>query len=282
MLLLIGTFLLFFFVWNKNSAYYFNFHVLLLLFVNRRPRFEVFLTFINIIVKYICIILTGGEIISIKNLISVPFKLIIHIFLLLLLITQVTWWPDTHFIQWELTRRIVHDTDLLAFIILVVVDHVYFMAPYIISTSKSLGLVHLVSILQNTQLIAIRSNGMTRCWWVRKRRHSFVVPFVIDLQRMLSHFILIPVFESLVVEMSTVQLCWATSLIARIFFIFSNLFTWVKWLITITFSFYFVFNVICNLVYGISHMFRTLRHTPCWIRISLFSFDDLMSIVLVT
>ena len=80
-------------------------------------------------------------------LVVVFFELIVHEVLVLLLIPQVSRRANTHFVEGELTWRVVHYAHLFTFVVTLVVYHVYFVAPNIILTAESLSLVHLIPVL---------------------------------------------------------------------------------------------------------------------------------------
>ena len=78
---------------------------------------------------------------------------------------------------------------MLTFIIVsvFVCNHVYLVTSYIVLAAERLGLVHLLisTILANAQLVAVRGHGVAGSRRVRKRWHSVVGGFGIDLHRML-------------------------------------------------------------------------------------------------
>lgn len=78
---------------------------------------------------------------------------------------------------------------MLTFIIVpvFVCNHVYLVTSYIVLAAKRLSLVHLLisTVLANAQLVAVRGHGVAGSRRVRKRWHSVVGGFGIDLHRML-------------------------------------------------------------------------------------------------
>lgn len=206
-------------------------------------------------------------------LVVVFVKLIIKEIFFLLLVPQVSWRTDAHLVQGELARRVVHDAYLLSLVRLGV-HHVDLVASDIaaFSTTYRLSFVHRVLVLQNAQIVSIRSHGMTWRRWMGQRRNSLLVLLVFDIQRVLLHFVLVTVFEREVIEVSSIQLRWATSLIARIFVILCHSLAWSHRVIAEPFLLQAMLDI---------SVFGALWQASYWVRVSVPRLDDLSTIVLV-
>ena len=83
------------------------------------------------------------------------------------------------------------------------------MTSHVVLASERLGFVHLLisTVLMNAQLITVGGHGVAGSGRIRKRRHSIVVNFGINLHGMLLLIILAVIFRRWFGAVGAINLC---------------------------------------------------------------------------
>ena len=274
---LVLAFLLIFLVGYQHSADDLDLDVRLhcLLTARHLTLRHVFLTFIHIVIENIRVILTGEKIVLFDFLL----ELVIEEVFFLLLVSQITWWAYTHFVERELTWWVIHDTNLFTFIILCV-DHVYFVTAHIIpfGAAKCMCFIHLIAILENAKIVAVWGNSIWS-WRVREWRHPLMIAFVVHIERLLLNFVFVAILERLIVEVSSIQLGWPASLIARILLVLQKSLARAHRFFSNSFGFVFVLSICCHSVQSL--ILWIVRHASSRVGRPVLGLNDLSSIVLM-